>query len=394
MRKSNLMTICSDRLDHKHWRLQNLLTKRKTSVKIASRPTSENWPKIQLEIVQKWKHQACNQRNKLKRQLKTTIRNDWKQPRETRWDQCWATMDNQTTALTAMQNRWSALNGPINWRKQTKKTKHNPQKFSHQCTPKPVARKNDMKMRLSRSMKKLDRTPSLWATGACAYMGCSNSPNSWNWVPTRTLRQLFENLNSLAWTRCFFKQKHGTLSLHRPTNSMVMANYGRPQEPNALECDVAASATRPMIYTLSAGQPACVWLLKTNHLCRRSLPLFLLLSDVLKDTQKLLPSVRDTRTLPFVGSIEGTMAAWGRINQKTKEPESNGILRKKCHTLHPLFPKDVWTFKRWLNKFDRKLWRKTEPTGKIENTIAKYIDQRTKQNTTKLQERASRTCRS
>ena len=51
-----------------------------------------------------------------------------------------------------------------------------------------------MKMRVSRSMKKLDRTPSLWATGACAYMGCSNSPNTWNWVPTRTLRQMFESL--------------------------------------------------------------------------------------------------------------------------------------------------------------------------------------------------------
>ena len=60
------------------------------------------------------------------------------------------------------------------------------------------------------------------------------------------------------------------------------------------------------------------------------------------------------------------MATWGRINQKrTKEPESNDNLRK-CHTLHPLFPKDVWTFKRWLNKFDRKLWRKTEPAGMIE----------------------------
>ena len=201
---------------------------------------------------------------------------------------------------TAMQNRWSALNGPINWRKQTKKTKHNPQKFSHQCTSKPVASKNDMKMRVSRSMKKLDRTPSLWATGTCAYMGNSNSPNTWNRVPTRTLRQMFENLPAAKCPTRWLELV--VFSNKSMVHCLCIVRQTQWWWPTTV--DVAASARRPMIHTLLAGQPACVWLLKTNHLCRRSVPLFLWISDSSKDTQKLLPSVRDTRTLPCVGSFE------------------------------------------------------------------------------------------
>ena len=134
---------------------------------------------------------------------------------------------------TAMQNRWSALNGPINWRKQTKKTKHNPKKFSHQCTPKPVANKNDMKMRVVTFNEETGSDPfvvSHWRLRLYGllklteYVKLSPDKNTPTdvWEPSSGKMS-----NSLAWTRCFFKQKHGILSLHRPTNSMVMANYGR-----------------------------------------------------------------------------------------------------------------------------------------------------------------------
>ena len=191
--------------------------------------------------------------------------------------------------------------------------------------------------------------------------------------------------NSLAWTRCFFQTKAWyTVS----ASSDKLNGDGQQRstwlhlldDPWSTPCWRATQRVSGSWKQTTYAVDPCLfsygWVIHQK-------------------TRKNSSHLSDTHEPSHVSGHLKTKWPLGAASTK-KEPKNLNQMTtwEKCHTLHPLFPKDVWTFKRWLNKFDRKLWRKTEPAGKIENTIAKYIDQRTKQNTTKLQERASRTCRS